>query len=451
MKRIVASVGLVALGTSGLHADSTSSLTDPSTKPWSVSATLRGFYDDNINSVPGGSGALTIVNPTTGASTTYHRSGFGFEVSPAFSVVWPWEQTTLSLGYIYSFKDYQFKPLGNSDTVDMTHSFAVSLTHTFNELYSARVSDSFVIGQEPDFLRAGNTYSTFQRISGSNIRNFGDAAFDGKVTPLLGFEVGYANGYYNYAADGTVGVPSSPTYLASPGGFLNRMEQTVHLDSRWQLSPDTVGVIGYQFTDVNYYEDQTLLPTGTLPFNVVSNTRNQRGHYGYVGVDESFTPALTASVRVGARYTDYYNDPNASANVGPYAQLSLRWNYAYQSYAEVGFVHDRIATDLLGNGSNSGNGDLTLDSDTSSVYATLSHRLAPGLTGSINGQYQNSEYYGGQYNNQAENFYTFGANLDYKVNRFMSTQVGYNYDRLDSAIGRGFDRNRVYVGLTASY
>jgi hypothetical protein len=29
--------------------------------------------------------------------------------------------------------------------------------------------------------------------------------------------------------------------------------------------------------------------------------------------------------------------------------------------------------------------------------------------------------------------------------------VGYNYDNVDSQLGRTYDRNRVYVGVTGSY
>jgi hypothetical protein len=436
MKRIVASVGLVALGTSGLQADTASSLTSESAKPWSVSTTLRGFYDDNINSAPDN-------------AVLAHRGTMGFEVSPAITVSWPWEQTSLNLGYIYSFKDYQFKPAGNTDTVDMTHSFNASLDHSFNELYRANVRDSFVIGQEPDFLRAGNTYSTFQRLSGSNIRNYGNATFDGQLSPLLGFEVGYGNAYYNYAADqphlATLIIPFQP----SEGGLLNRIEQTVHLDSRWQFTPETVFVVGYQFADTDYTEGQPLLDPALFP-GIVSNTRNNRGHYGYVGVDETFRPDLTGSLRVGARYTDYYNDTTASDNVTPFVQLSLRWNYGVESYVEGGFTHDRAATDLVGNGL--GTGNLTLDSETSALYATVNHRLMPNLYGSLTGQYQNSEYNGGQLANQTDNFYTMGVNLEYRVCNYLSTQLGYNYDRLESDIpNRSFDRNRVYLGFTASY
>jgi hypothetical protein len=432
MKRIVASVGLVALGTSGLQADTASSLTSESTKPWSVSATLRGFYDDNINSI------------SSNVPNVDHRGTFGFEVSPAIMVTWPWEQTTVSLGYVYSFKDYQFKPLGNTDTVDMTHAFNASLDHTFNELYRARVSDSFVIGQEPDFLRAGNTYSTFQRIAGSNIRNYGNVSLDGKLTPLLGFEIGYGNAFYDYAADQA---PSAANgFLASPAGLLNRIEQSVHLDSRWQFTPETVGVAGYQFADINYTGNQTIAPAYS------SNSRNNRGHYGYVGIDETFRPDLTGSVRAGGRYTDYYNDPGASdgGHLTPFAQLSLRWHYGVESYVEGGFTHDRAPTDLVGNGSNG----ITMDSETSAVYATINHRLAPNVYGNLTGQFQNSDYNGGEFNGTTERFYTFGASLEYRVNNYFSTQVGYNFDRLESdvpALSRTFDRNRVFLGFTASY
>ncbi|MGA2661611.1 MAG: outer membrane beta-barrel protein [Verrucomicrobiota bacterium] len=432
MKRIVASVGLVALGTSGLQADTASSLTSESTKPWSVSATLRGFYDDNFNSAPN---AISVP----------HRGTFGFEVSPAIMLSWPWEQTTVNLGYVYSFKDYQFKPIGNTDSVDMTHSFNVSLDHTFNELYRASVNDSFVIGQEPDFLRAGNTYSTFQRLSGSNIRNYGNATLDGKLTPLLGFEIGYGNAFYDYAAD-------QPLF-ANPAGVLNRIEQSVHLDSRRQFTPTTVGVVGYQFADTDYTAGQQLLASDP---SIVSNSRNNRGHYGYVGIDETFRPDLTGSVRVGARYTDYYNDPTASDNVSPFVQLSLRWRYGAGSYVEAGFTHDRVPTDLVGGVTAPGGTSLTLDSETSAVYATVNHRLAPNLYGNLTGQFQDSDYNGGLFNNFTDHFYTFGASLEYRVSNYLSTQLGYNYDRLESNIPasiepRSFDRNRVFLGFTASY
>ena len=53
MKKIVASVGLVALGASGINAVQAQDVSSPPPeKPWNVSASLRGFYDDNYVTAP---------------------------------------------------------------------------------------------------------------------------------------------------------------------------------------------------------------------------------------------------------------------------------------------------------------------------------------------------------------------------------------------------------------
>jgi outer membrane scaffolding protein for murein synthesis (MipA/OmpV family) len=43
-------------------------------------------------------------------------------------------------------------------------------------------------------------------------------------------------------------------------------------------------------------------------------------------------------------------------------------------------------------------------------------------------------------------------NLEYRFNPNWSTEVGYNFDRLDSDLrDRSFTRNRVYAGVRATY
>jgi len=73
------------------------------------------------------------------------------------------------------------------------------------------------------------------------------------------------------------------------------------------------------------------------------------------------------------------------------------------------------------------------------------------LYGSVVGQFQNSTLDGGPLNNISERYYLLGLNIEYRFNLHLSTHVGYNYDKLDSDANRSFDRNRVYVGVTASY
>jgi len=74
------------------------------------------------------------------------------------------------------------------------------------------------------------------------------------------------------------------------------------------------------------------------------------------------------------------------------------------------------------------------------------------LFAGITGQVQNSEYKGGVQDNQNDWFYLVGLNVEYRFNRNLSAHAGYNFDKLDSQVsGRDFDRNRVYIGLTAGY
>ena len=64
MKKFFVSVGLAAAGTASLHAAYAPDSHWTTSKMWSLSATLRGFYDDNYTTTP------------------EKRGSFGFEVSP---------------------------------------------------------------------------------------------------------------------------------------------------------------------------------------------------------------------------------------------------------------------------------------------------------------------------------------------------------------------------------
>jgi Putative beta-barrel porin 2 len=439
MKRIVASVGLVAVGATGLQAALLPALTTESGKPWTVHATLRGFYDDNINTIPDNQALLP------GA----HRSSWGFQVSPGLEFAFPMEQTTVSFGYVYSFKYYENKPEFNADNYDQTHDFHAALTHAFSERYQLSARDSFVIGQEPDMLRAQNTFTTFQRIPGSNLRNYGVIDLSAQLTPEFGLDFGYANTYYSYA-DNQVFFNPNGSITASTSGLLDELDHVIHLDGRYQIQPETVGILGYQFRETDYIGDQPigrrLIIAGPI---VTSDERNARINYGYVGLDHNFLPDLTASVRGGANYVDYYNNPASQNQASPYAMASLKYTYLPGSYLEAGFSYDYSSSDVFSVSPLSG--DLTLNAQSATVYATLSHRITPKLQGNIVGQFQDSTYYGGQYDGKVDKYYLVGLNLQYQFTPNVSAEVGYNYDKLDSEVMNTYDRNRVYVGVTGSY
>lgn len=436
MKTIVASVGLLALGATVASAQGV--VAPDSSKPWSVSATLRGFYDDNVNTAPDN------FHPPG-----FERSTMGFEVSPSANLTLSTGPTTASLGYAYSMKYYENKPYLNADHIDESHTFNAALTHAFNERYDISVSDSFVIGQEPDMLRAGNSLATFQRISGNNIRNYGSILFNAELTRQLGLELGYNNAYYDYADEKSFIDYSffPPTVSPSLSSLLDRMEQSAHIDAKWKIVPETTALLGYRYGHFGYMSDEPLFFNTIDGQPVSSSIRNSDSHYIYGGVNHSFRPDLTASAQVGGRYTDYINDPNTQADWSPYARASMRWTYLPESFVEVGFAYDLTSTDLLGVMNNT----VTTSADAATVFGSVTHRFMPKLFGTLTGQYQNSKYNGGLYDDTTENFYLVGVSAEYRFNRYLAAQVGYDYDNLDSEFGRSFDRNRVYFGVTASY
>src|SRR5215470_2523936 len=209
MKKIVASVGLVALGASGIQTTSAQVVGTPdASKPWSVSATLRGFYDSNTATAP----------DNASLPAGQKKQSYGYEVEPAAALVWSAEQTSVNLGFLYSLKYYENRPPGSADHVDQAFTFNLGVSHDFSERFKARVNDSFVIGQEPDLLRAGNAFSTFQRVHGDNIRNYGSIGGDAQLGPEFGIGAGYDNAYYDYKNTGETAVPTADpfTYAIQP-------------------------------------------------------------------------------------------------------------------------------------------------------------------------------------------------------------------------------------------
>src|SRR5581483_2251541 len=234
MKKIVASVGLVAFGVSGLQAEQPA-ITSQAAKPWSISATLRGFYDDN---------------PNASTSEANKTDSFGVELSPSVGLNWGNGQTTVLAKYTYSLKWYD-KPIGGGlGRTSQQHLFDLALGHAFSERYSLEVDNTFAIGQEPDTLRAGNTFTGLQPVSGNNIRNSGLIRFNAELTPELSLELGYINNFFDYSDElvTTSGIPGtlSESINASRSGALDRIEQTGYIKARWQLTPETTPFASYK-------------------------------------------------------------------------------------------------------------------------------------------------------------------------------------------------------------
>jgi hypothetical protein len=419
MKKIIASAGLLAVGSSvGLQAQyAPPALTrDEMTKPWSVSASLRGFYDDNY----------------LAAHKRFKDESFGAEFSPAAALHFnATDQTRVRLDYIYSLKYYEGRP---DEHFDHSHEFRGRADHRFSERTSISLEDAFVYSQEPIIIDEGVPTAVGRLESDADaMRN--RAAINGEfaLTELWSIGAGYHNLWVDWSEDGDF----------SRSALLDRMEHLFRFDARYQIQPDLVALAGYQFGIVDYTGDERIaevVPFGPGPEDAFSEDRNNISHYFYVGGEKSFTELFRANGRVGVRYTDYHEVGESSIN--PYIDANATYEYLRGSYVNAGVRYDRNATDV----------GFALEQNTATLYGSLAHRITPQLTGTILGQFFRSEFEEGPSNADIEYALLLGGNLEYQIAQNWFTEFGYNFDRLDSDLPlRSYTRNRVYVGVRARY
>ena len=430
MKKFFISVGLIAAETASLQAAYAPDWNSKSASMWSVSGTLRGFYDDNYETSPSGA----------------KRGSFGFEFSPQLEFNVPLQQTELGMRYIYGLYYYQKREELGENPIDQTQQFDLWVDHAFTERWQARVQDSFIMGQEPELIDP-NT-SVTRRVNGNNIGNTGTLILNTAWTRLFSTALNYQNSFFDYQNSGAT-TANLATQGASLAGLMNRIEQLVSLDFQWHVAPETVAFFGGQFGAVNYIGDEpiALNPGTSGPPIYYSADRDSRSYYGYVGVQRSMLANLSFTGKIGAQYTDNYNDNTTSLN--PYADLSLIYTYLPGSYAQIGFTQTQNATDQVTPDSN---GRITLSTESSTVYASINHKLTSKLLGTVIGRWQHSIYNQGLYNNQALDYYSLGVNLSYSFNQHFSVDAGYNLDDVVSKVpGNSYTRNRIYLGVTAAY
>ncbi len=470
MKKMVTSAGLMALGAVALHGYDPGMIRTISGSPFTVAATVRGFYDDNPTTLPDEfavgvkrNGKLEIGHP---------EDSFGFEVSPSVHVSLPLDQTFIRAGYVYSLRYFEDR---EPENLDQSHEFNALLRHTFSPRHVISVDDSFSVSEEPAVTDRFGIITAPTRSNGDTLRNRGTIDDMFTLTELVGLGLGYVNTWYDY--DQTGG--------GSRSALLDRIEQSIRGDVRFQVDPTLTALVGYTFGMNNFIGNQFLVsdvlraqlnaeleglralpdPTAGESARIAeikrirsnkSDVRDSHTHYVYVGAEKDFSHKLRGSLRMGAQMVDYFN--SGESDVSPYADAALTYVYMPECSLQLGARHSRNATDISTPDSK---GQPTLDQESTSGYAHVIHRLTRDLTGSLLFQVQNSSFSYGGVDGEDETMYLIGLNLEYRINLHWSVEVGHNYDLLDSGLenkvggrtfdARGYDRNRTYIGVRASY
>lgn len=429
MKKIIASTGMVALGVIGVQAAYTPGMSDQDTaKSWSLHGALRGFYDSNSTTSPDGAEVKSY--------------GLGVEAGVGYNL--PLDTTFLGADYTYGLKWYEGRDTGKTD---QTHKFNLKLDHSFSERYKVTLKDSFVFSSEPTVLEEGGVVTSPRRSNSDAIRNRANLDFAAQFTPKLGATIGYGNTFYDY--DQSASDVPDPVGSPSRSQLLDRMEHLIPVEGRYTLAPETVVLAGYQFGMVNYQDNNSyavVLPGGAALLS--PDWRDSRSHYIYGGIEHNFTPQLNAALRGGVQIQEYTQLPSGSGvddtSTNPYVDGNVSYLYNPGSYVLVGYRHSNTATDLT-----------VLDAQTDLIYVSWAHRITAQLSANLSYQWQYSSFnqgFNGLIDNQKEMFNIFGINLSYSINQFLSCEIGYNYDDLDSdQSGRSYTRHVGYVGVRATY
>lgn len=405
-------------------------------KPWSLAATIRGFYDDNYLTLPN-------VQP----DGVRKRSSYGVEFSPMISWNYAPEQTTIGVNYVYDVR--YFDDRNNPETFshilnasDQSHLFNANISHTFSERFSMQAADTFIYSSEPTVQEqtGGGLLSAYTL--GDYIHNTGTIGGTTMLTKQLDLKTSYQNDVYAYMQLG----PGSRSAL------LDRMEQLVSGDLDWKATEALTGILGYQYEHVGFTSPYPII---LGPPNVYSQERDNDSHFAYIGADEQFTPQLVGRIRAGAQYVIFNRAPTYASEVSPYVDASLTWQYMKGSTLQAGVKHEHNATDVVGINP-AANGNPVLDSEATAGYVDLTQKIAGALTGSLLGQFQHSVFNGGADDGEHDNFMILGANLGYRFSPYWSAETGYNWNKLVSSVPfagtqRDYTRNEVYIGLKGEF
>ncbi len=352
--------------------------------PFSGAVSVRGGYDDNTNS------------SSFDAQESYFTSLYG-ELNADLGS----PRTQFTIGLAGGATYYE----SNNDW-DYTATIKTVLTHraTSRLTLSARIYATYQV--EPDFsLLLGS-----ERRNGQYI--FANSQFSAKYqwSPRISTVTSYS----------LVGVFYEDDLTADAS---NRFEHYFSQEFRYLLRPTTTLVAEYRFAFYDYTEN-----------NINDGTSN----YFLVGVDQTFSPRLSANVRGGVEVRE--NDAQGT-QVSPYAEATL--SYAYGRFSTLTWLNRY--------GFEQSSSTLGTERRTFRSGLKLRHGFTARLSAYAAAFYHNNQYEG-QNLSYSEDLVDLSTGLQFDVSRNLSLTAGYSYTKLYSDLPfRDYDRNRFTVGATVSF
>jgi hypothetical protein len=369
-------------------------------KPWSVSLSLSGEYDDNIFT-----------------TKTDKQSSFKAIVSPEAHFAHALPQTYFSGRYRYSMLYFE-----NRAKLNHQHIVDLNLSHSFNPRLRLDIKDTFRYGQEPQIVEG----ATVVQRRGDFFNNFAQAALAIEMTRKVQLHLAADLDRWDYKDPANDTALSRYNYGASAG-------------VRYVVLPTTWVGANYRFSRSDFDNPH---PSGI--------SRDADSHFFFASLSHLALPTLMMNVNFGAEYREF--DAGGAAGIkksvtSPYVDASVTYNYYYASAATLGFRYSLQPTELQN----------FLSAETAYIYSRIGHQLTGKLSLNIDGiiilqTLPGDQNLTGPGPDRDEEVYIAGVGFTYAWNKFLSTNIGWTFTKLDSELsGRGFTRNQATVGMRFTY
>jgi Putative beta-barrel porin 2 len=324
------------------------------------------------------------------------------------------DQTFLSATFQPSLDYFPSRP-GTKDLYSQVVNARVA--HSFSKTSVLDMTDAFSYDQNPEALLNGLPVNTDQTLLSNQ--------FDGRYSfaPMenLGMVLKTRSVYFDYI---------NPLLSSE----LNRFENLYGMEFDYRLLPDVKIAGEYRHQDVDYQHDP--------------DNNNKHSDFLMAGFDYNAGPQLTASVRVGAEYR--HREGGLPDETTPYAELSLKYDYAKGSYVSVGYTYDIEETsDPI----------IFSDENVNKIFANIQHTFTPLIVGSASIDYEPATLNGlparngqpAQVNIKEDSTHG-GVALTYLPAKNWRLVASYDYDLVDSDLSdRGLNRSRVGVSATVNF
>jgi hypothetical protein len=360
--------------------------------PLQILATLSGGYDDNVSTAGNNKQSSAFTSGNVILDYTFGE---------------PRLQLTLNGG---AGGTYYFSNLSNQNyDIDLKGAFAITYKASPRLTLGSTVLVEYLT--EPTFNYAGGLNSRNGNYLYTTDKLFLEYAWSNRFST----RTSYTFEAYNYDKE-------------SVATFSNRVSNLFGNEFRLQLVPTTHLVAEYRFEIVSY-------PDSSL---------NSTTHFALGGIDHTFNPRLTASLRGGAEFRSYENDGDRT---GPYFEGNV--TYALGRRTSVSWIsrYGLEEPDLPGVQSRT----------TFRTGLQTKFNMTSRTSAAVDIFYVHDDYHpltSGLITTPAfsEDTFDAGLTLRYGITSLIGVQASYHYTDVSSEVAfREYSRNRVSAGVNVTF